>query len=68
MMTGILTLMSLMFQNQQQKNLPVKNLAKDEDDDFKIDDDFKDLGFDDLDGGGGLMMMMIFNKDSSAYD
>ena len=26
---------------------------KDEEDDFKIDDDFKDLGFDDLDGGGG---------------
>ena len=30
-----------------------KKGGKDEDDDFKIDDDFKDLGFDDLDGGGG---------------
>ena len=29
-----------------------KKPAKDEEDDFKIDDDFKDLGFDDLDGGG----------------
>ena len=31
-----------------------KKSAKDDDDDFKIDDDFKDLGFDDLDGGGGF--------------
>ena len=30
------------------------NYAKDEEDDFKIDDDFKDLGFDDLDGGAGF--------------
>ena len=31
-----------------------KKTAKDEEDDFKIDDDFKDLGFDDLDGGAGF--------------
>jgi hypothetical protein len=31
-----------------------KKTAKDEEDDFKIEDDFKDLGFDDLDGGAGF--------------
>ena len=31
-----------------------KKPGKDEDDDFKIEDDFKDLGFDDLDGGGSF--------------
>jgi hypothetical protein len=35
------------------KKAPGKK-AKDEEDDFKLEDDFKDLGFDDLDGGGGF--------------
>ena len=30
-----------------------KKAAKDEEDDFKVDDDFKDLGFDDGSVGGG---------------
>ena len=36
------------------KKAGIKNGPKgaDEDDEFKLDEDFKDLGFDDLDGGG----------------
>ena len=33
------------------KSTGTKKGGADEDDDFKIDDDFKDLGFDDFSGG-----------------
>ena len=34
------------------KKITGKKAAKEEEEEFKVDDDFKDLGFDDLSGGG----------------
>ncbi len=53
MMIGIRTLMNLMFQNQKAKK-PVGKKAAKEEDDFKIDEDFKDLGLFNDDAGGGF--------------